>query len=104
VGKWDPVLVEGLVQAMEMKVDVINYHEDRIVAIAIAEEWGLDMGRVQDPEADAVNQDMAIAQEVTGEVDAVNQIMAIAQAEIGEVVVSKALIQEGFQDIQPMNI
>ena len=104
MGEWELVLVEGLVQAMEMKVDVINYHEDRMVAIAIAEEWGLDMGRVLDPEADVVNQDTAIAQAEIGEVDAVNQVMAIAQAEIGEVVAEKAVIQGAFQDIQLMNI
>lgn len=101
---WDHAMAEGLVQAMEMKVDAVNPQEDRIVVVAIAEEWDLDMGRVQNPEADVVNQDTAIAPEVTGEVDAVNQVMAIAQAEIGEVVVEKAVIQGAFQDIQLMNI
>jgi hypothetical protein len=91
---------------MEMKVDVINHQEDRMVVVAIAAEWDLDMVTVQDPEADAVNQDSTMAQEVTGvaEVDAVNRVMALVQAAIGEAVVERAVMRGAFRDIQMMNI
>ena len=104
--EWDLVMVEGLVQAMEMKVDVINHQENRIVAVAIAIEWDLDMGRVPDPEADVVSQDTVIAQEVTGEVAVVgvSGVMKVVQAAIGVVEEEKAAIRGAFQDFQTMNI
>lgn len=87
-------------------MDVINHQEDRMVVVAMAAEWDLDMVTVQDPEADVVNQDSTMAQEVTGvaEVEAVNRVMALAQAPIGEAVVERAVMRGAFRDIQMMNI
>lgn len=103
--EWDLVMVEGLVQDMEMKVDVTNRQEDRMVAIAIAADRDLDMATVQDTEADVVNRDMAIAQAAIGEVEVevVNQV-TVAQVAIGEVEVEKAAIAADFQDILMISI